>query len=55
MLDLTPEAIGEGTAQVWDWIKTGKVRAEVEAVSLKDVERAWGCADLHGKRIVLVP
>jgi NADPH2:quinone reductase len=52
---LTPEAIGEGTAQVWDWIKAGKLQAEVEAVSLKDVERAWSRADLHGKRFVLVP
>jgi NADPH2:quinone reductase len=52
---LTREAIAEGTAQVWDWIKVGKVRAELEAVPLKDVERAWGRASLHGKRIVLVP
>jgi NADPH2:quinone reductase len=52
---LTPEAIGEGTTQVWEWIKTGKLQAEVEAVPLKDVERAWGGTDLHGKRIVLVP
>jgi NADPH2:quinone reductase len=52
---LTPEAIAEGTAQTWGWIKAGKVRAEIEAVPLKDVERAWGRAELHGKRIVLVP
>ncbi len=52
---LTPEAIGEGTTQVWEWIKAGKLQAEIEVVPLKDVERAWGRADLHGKRIVLVP
>ena len=52
---LTPEAIGEGTSQVWEWIKAGKLQAEIEVVPLKDVERAWGRADLHGKRIVLVP
>jgi NADPH2:quinone reductase len=52
---ITPEGIGEGTSQVWDWIKAGKVRAELEVVPLKDVERAWSRADLHGKRIVLVP
>jgi NADPH2:quinone reductase len=52
---LTPEAIGEGTTQVWEWIKAGKLQAVIEAVPLKDVERAWGRADLHGKRIVLVP
>jgi NADPH:quinone reductase-like Zn-dependent oxidoreductase len=52
---LTPEAIGEGTAQAWEWIKAGTLQAEIEAVPLKGVERAWGRADLHGKRIVLVP
>ena len=52
---LTPEAIAEGTTQVWEWIKAGKLQAEIEVVPLKDVERAWGRADLHGKRIVLVP
>ena len=52
---LTPKAIGEGTTQVLDWIKAGKLKAEIETVPLKDVERAWGRADLHGKRIVLVP
>jgi NADPH:quinone reductase-like Zn-dependent oxidoreductase len=52
---LTPEAIAEGATQVWEWIKAGKLQAEIEAVPLKDVARAWGRADLHGKRIVLVP
>jgi NADPH:quinone reductase-like Zn-dependent oxidoreductase len=52
---LIPEAIGEGTSQVWDWIKAGKLRAEIEVTPLKDVERAWKRGDLHGKRIVLVP
>ena len=52
---LTREAIAEGTTQVWDWIKTGKLKAEIERVSLKDVERAWKRIDLQGKRIVLVP
>jgi NADPH2:quinone reductase len=52
---LTPEAMAEGTSQVWDWIKAGKLRAEIQAVPLKDVARAWKRTDLHGKRIVLVP
>jgi len=52
---LTPEAIGEGTAQVWDWIRAGKLRAEVEPVPLKDIERAWKRTELHGKRLVIVP
>jgi NADPH:quinone reductase-like Zn-dependent oxidoreductase len=52
---LTPEALAEGSSQVWDWIKAGKLRAEIEAVPLRDVERAWKRTDLHGKRIVIVP
>jgi len=53
---ITPEAIGEGTAQVWDWIKAGKLRADIEQVSLKEIERVWAQADhLHGKRVVIVP
>jgi len=52
---LTPDAIGEGTTQVWDWIKAGKLQAEIEAIPLKYMERAWSRTDLHGKRLVLVP
>jgi NADPH2:quinone reductase len=52
---LTPEAIGEGTSQVWEWIKAGTLQAEIEVVPLNDAERAWGRVDLHGKRVVLVP
>jgi NADPH2:quinone reductase len=52
---LTPEAIAQGSSQVWEWIQAGKLRADIEAVPLKDVERAWKRTDLHGKRIVIVP
>lgn len=52
---LTPEAVSEGTQQVWEWIKTGKLRADIEQVPLKDVESAWKRTDIHGKRIVIVP
>ena len=52
---LTPEAIAEGTSQVWEWIKTGQLHADTERVPLKDVERAWKRTDLHGTRIVIVP
>jgi NADPH2:quinone reductase len=52
---LTPETVVEGTTQVWEWVKAGALQAEIEVVPLKDVARAWGRADLHGKRIVLVP
>jgi NADPH:quinone reductase-like Zn-dependent oxidoreductase len=52
---LTPEAIVEGTGQVWDWIKEGKLRADIEQAPLRDIERAWKRTDLHGRRIVIVP
>lgn len=52
---ITPEAIAEGTSLVWEWIKAGKLQAEIEQVPLKDVESAWKRADVHGKRIVIVP
>jgi NADPH:quinone reductase-like Zn-dependent oxidoreductase len=52
---LTPEAIGEGTQQVWEWIKAGKLQADVERVPLKNVESAWKRTDVQGKRIVIIP
>ncbi len=52
---LSPEAIAEGTNQVWDWIKAGKLSMDIERVPLKDVESAWQRTDLYGKRIVIVP
>jgi NADPH2:quinone reductase len=50
-----PEAVAEGTNQIWDWLKEGKLHMDVEQVPLKDVESAWQRTDLHGKRIVIVP
>ena len=52
---LTPEAIAEGTAQVWEWIRAGKLQADIEQVHLKDVEHAWQRTDVKGKRIVIIP
>jgi hypothetical protein len=52
---LTPEAVAAGTSQVWEWTKAGKLHAEIERVPLKEVERAWRRADVHGARIVIVP
>ncbi|QBD81111.1 zinc-binding alcohol dehydrogenase family protein [Ktedonosporobacter rubrisoli] len=52
---LTPEVLAEGTQQVWEWIKAGKLRAEIEQVPLCDIESAWQRSDVHGKRIVIVP
>ena len=51
---LAPEAIAEGTQQVWEWIKAGKLQADIEQVPLRDVESAWKRTDVHGKRIVIV-
>lgn len=52
---ITPEAIAEGTGIVWEWLKAGKLSAEIEQVPLREVERAWQRTDIHGKRIVVVP
>jgi NADPH2:quinone reductase len=53
---LTPEAIAEGTQQVWAWIQAGVLGFAIEVMPLKDVESAWQRSNtLHGKRIVIVP
>lgn len=52
---LTPEAVAAGTQQVWEWIKAGKLQADIEQVPLRDVESVWKRTDVHGKRFVLVP
>ena len=31
---LTPETIAEGTQQVWEWIKAGKLQTDIEQVPL---------------------
>jgi NADPH:quinone reductase-like Zn-dependent oxidoreductase len=53
--NLSAEAMAEGSSQVWDWIKEGKLHMDIERVPLRDVENAWQRTDLHGKRIVIVP
>lgn len=52
---ITPEAVAEGTAQVWEWIKAEKLQMEIERVPLSQVESAWQRADFRGKRMVIVP
>jgi NADPH2:quinone reductase len=52
---LTPEAVAESTQMVWEWIKSGKLSADVETSPLHDIERVWKRKDIHGKRIVIVP
>ena len=52
---LTPEAIGEGTNQVWDLIKANKLHLDIETVPLREIESAWKRTDFQGKRIVIIP
>ena len=52
---LTPEAMGEGTQQVYDLIKANQLHMEIEQVPLKDIESVWKRADFQGKRIVVIP
>ncbi len=52
---ITPEALAEGTSLVWDWIKEGKLKADIEQAPLKDVERVWKRTDVQGRRVVIVP
>ena len=52
---LTPEAMGEGTAQVWEFIKGHKLEMEIEQIPLKDIESVWQRNSFQGKRIVIVP
>lgn len=53
--NLTPEAVAEGTSQVWDWIQAGRLSADIERTPLKAVERAWKRNDARGRRIVIIP
>lgn len=52
---MTPEGIAESAGLVWEWIKDGKLQADIERAPLKDIARAWKRADTHGARIVIVP
>ena len=52
---ITPEAMGESTDQVWEWLKANKLHMEIEQVPLKDIESVWKRMDFQGKRIVIVP
>jgi len=52
---ITPEAVAEGTQQVWEWIKAGKLQADIEQMPLKEIENAWKRTDVQGKRIVILP
>lgn len=52
---ITPEAMGESTNQVWEWLKENKLHMDIEQVPLKDIESVWKRTDFQGKRIVIVP
>ncbi|MCM3022295.1 quinone oxidoreductase family protein [Heyndrickxia ginsengihumi] len=52
---LTPDAITEGTNQVWEWVKANKLKMDIEKVPLKDIESVWQRSDFQGKRIVVIP
>ncbi len=52
---VTKEEISSGTNQVWDWIKEGKLKMEIEKVPLAEIEKAWTRKDLDGKRLVIIP
>jgi NADPH:quinone reductase-like Zn-dependent oxidoreductase len=52
---ITPEAMGEGTDQVWEWLRENKLHMEIEQVPLKDIESVWKRTDFQGKRVVVIP
>jgi len=52
---ITPEAMGESTNQVWEWLKENKLHMDIEQVPLKNIESVWKRTDFQGKRIVIVP
>lgn len=51
---ITAEAMGEGTDQVWEWLKADKLHMDIEQVPLKEIESVWKRTDFQGKRIVVV-
>lgn len=52
---ITPEAMGESTGQVWEWIKADKLRMDIERIPLSEIESAWQRNDFQGKRLIVVP
>jgi len=54
-MGITPEAAGEATGQVWEWLKANQLQMNIERVLLKDIEKTWKRTDFEGKRIVIVP
>jgi NADPH:quinone reductase-like Zn-dependent oxidoreductase len=51
---ISPEVIGAGVQQVWQWIRENKLGIEIEKVSLNDISGGW-LQQTKGKRIVVVP
>jgi NADPH:quinone reductase-like Zn-dependent oxidoreductase len=51
---ITPEAIAEGTSQVWAWLRAKQIQVDIEVVPLREIASAWQRAT-EGKRFVIVP
>jgi NADPH2:quinone reductase len=51
---IVPHEVPGLASQVFDWIRDGELRAEVERIRLEDVPGAWG-HEVHGKRLVVIP
>ncbi|MBL7254199.1 quinone oxidoreductase family protein [Paractinoplanes lichenicola] len=45
----------EAYGQVVDWTRAGRLTFDVLRVPLSDIETAWQCTDLRGRRLVVVP
>ncbi len=52
---ISPDAIAEGTNQVWDWIKAHQLQMDIEQAPLRDIESVWKRTDFQGRRIVVIP
>ena len=52
-LTVSAETMGSVHAQDVGWARSGELA--VEKVPPSDVESAWQRADLHGRRIVVIP
>lgn len=48
-------AIFEAFPQLWVLAASGKLRVDIERVSLAEIEKAWRRTDLSGRRIVINP
>jgi NADPH2:quinone reductase len=52
---IPPTTIFETFPRLWDLAGKGELHIDAETVPLPDVEQAWQCQDLGGRRLVLFP